>query len=346
MYNLERLCNKLNTAGINVGRDRHGRHPEVWSPDNDLIQSLTSLPEENFDKILEMDYSEYKTFEDVYQAWGRNGYLRMMPYRRTDMKCPTLTIRHDRHLHIFRGYYYQVSHTPNGLISHDTGCYRIGFLTNRSVLTRELWSQSVLANMLCYAAMMDAACSYDNFRDWFDEHPDEVSQFVKDSMSYVGSEVTMNWDDLKGYFSNETDWTSSDRTIYKVVGPKGIICEFAFGETTVQVRAAVNEDEPVVLTVKVPDPLDGVKDVDEWDTADLDEFERSITQVQAVSEGRRERCDIKMILIMAMSLAGMKINWISCYPMGKAKVIRGTNKPGVRKINSLDDIMNFEPDPY
>lgn len=312
--------------------------PETWSPESAFIRSLTNLPEDNFQKIVNMDYSGFTDISDVYQEWGRRGYLRFSPYVRDPEgeTHPVLTIRHDRHLSLFRGARFQVSETADGINSCETSSYRLTpFLYHRN---DDVWSNSLLLSMIYYAAVIDGAYVYDNFRELFLKDVECVDLFVKKSYECFNCNVAFKWADISKRISTTKSWTSMNRNVYKVLSEKGILCEFAFGVKTVQVKTNMYGKGDAILTVEIPDAIEGV-DVSGYDEADIDWFRWELA----------EDCNwvsVKMILVMALALAGVRMNWVSTYAIQKLGTVKGTNWADIVEVKTLNDIDKYEPDNF
>lgn len=336
---VEGLCDKLNNDEITYNGESC-----VWSPKHPAIRPLRWLPASNFNELQNVDFSKVSDFSELREPWGRAGLLKFEPYTQPEKESenPTLTIRYNRHLHLFRGYYFQVSYTPDGTGSADIGSYRIGFLINHGAQP-QLWQDSILVNMLCYAAVIDAAYIYDNFKEWVAKNTDAFDTFVHNSFNYWGMHLRLKWKDLQKHIHVDDCWRSLDRDIYRVSVKNKIICEFAFGKRTVQVRTTTEDGESKVLTIEVPFVLDGIDEPFLYNMDDITEFRRSVEKPGGAYNSN-EDVPVKMILVMAMALSGIKINWYTCYSTVKRKALRATNTPHAVDVSSLRDISEREPD--
>lgn len=341
----QQLCDVLNKANIRPARMwSTEKEPTTWEPNNSNIKSLLNLPDTNFHKLLTMNYAWLACYSQVYEEWGKQGFLRFEPYINPDNDNTTLTIRHDRHLHMFRGYHFQVSGTPDGIVSHETGCYRTDFLLKHTYHDDELWSQSYLANMLCYAAMIDTAYVYENFQKWFDNNPDKVDEYIKYSMHYWRMDITHGWKEFQKYISYKDHWSVPGRKLYRLKIDNKVICEFAFGMGTIQVKTSLIDGPKNILTILVPDPIEGIHNVQYIDQDLLDEFTEAVRTPRS-SYGSHDRQDIKMLLLMALALLGIKLNWITFYTIKDLKSINPTNVPG-QTIETLNDICEVAADEH
>ena len=350
MYDLQALCDKLNAANIPCGGyTAWGDNESEWSPKTTTIQLLTALPEENFGKILHLNYQSFKTFSDVIKCWGQNGYLKFDPYifenevNEADNN-PTLAIRYNRYLHLFRRMYFQVSETPDGQGSCERGTYDIRFLLGHRGIDAVFYKESLFANMLCYAAVIDAAFVFDNFRYWFYGKPEEFENFIKKSFDAWNGHVSYGWKHFRQYFSEESDWRSTDRIIYRVHSSIGTLCEFAFGRKTVQVRRCY-DDMSKVFTLRIPDVIEGVTDIMKYDTEDIIDFRNNI-EYGGTYGGHEDTVGIKMLLIMALNIVGIRGNWCGFYSFVKLSSVSPSNLPNIITVNSMNDITPCEPDKY
>lgn len=331
------ICKSLRDHGLR-GMDDLG-FEEEYTLESHLACQLNFLPVENLQKIASCEVTDWSDIGKVLDCWGRCGGLRFDPYIVDTENNPTLVIRYNRYLHMFRGYHFQVSGTCAGSGTCEQGSYRTDFLLNHR---DALWENSALVNMLCYAAAIDAAYVFDNFRAWVKKSPDEFDSFIHMSFEYWRMKLTYKWEDILKYIHVESDWSNTDRQIYKITCSKGILCEFAYGVNTIQVRTAEIGKPARILTLDVPDVDDGIKDIGDYELEDIVDFRTKV--LYGGKTDKRERVDVKMLLIMMLALSGVRINWNASYLIEKMSIIKGTNVPGVVEVNSLNDIADRKLD--
>lgn len=304
----------------------------------EFTKSLRWLPEENLQKMLKCDLSKCKTFGDAYQVFGRNGTLRFTPYIvNNGEENPSMCIRRDRFLHMFRGYHFQVSGTVDGIGDCGSGAYRTDFLTSASYYEKML-NKGLIAYMLWWAAMADAGFGFDNFRALFDEDKSVLEDFLNKSTAYWGCHFNYKWSDIEPYIvfsSGEIDKCS--RKMYQLIdkcNKLGIY--FAMGKKTIQVQVS----DCKLLTLTIPDLNEGAG-YDLTDEDDLDEYE---SQVYVLEENHY----IEMLTVLALSLCRVKLSFINWYLLTGSGCpnLKPINSPDVVTVKSLNDIYKCEPDEF
>lgn len=314
-----------------------------WSKDNDghlgsdimFPTSAKWLPLENLRKLLSIDVSDCKDYSAAYQKWGREGALKFEPYivNTADHDNPSMCIRHDRFLHMFRGYYFQVSGTVDGIYSASNGSYHTNFLTMSGYYEKVL-SKSLLAYLLWWAAMIDAGFYFDNFSNQFDNNRDVQEKFINASAKYWRFEGKYTWDDIEPYIEwSEDKLDGVNRRVFEFSG-HGVICaRFSYGYKTVQVET----EDRGLLTITIPDSVIGTG----YDLENEDDYEEYEMQVQTL----RSNHYVHMILCMALKLSGINMNFMAGYSLSpKIHGLRGLNVPGIIKVEDLNDIYKVEPD--
>lgn len=302
-----------------------------------FIASLKWLPEENLQKMLACDLSQCTSFNEAYQAFGRNGAFRFQPYivqNREDN--PSLCIRRDRFLHMFRGNYFQVSGTESGIGDCGSGAYRMNFLTQTSY-GEKIFTKGLISYMLWWAAMIDVGFGFDNFHKLFEKDRQVLDDFLDKSMSYWRVRRDQHWCDIDSYIEFSTgEIDKCKRTMYQLCDKANKIgVYFAMGKKTVQVQLSGQR----LLTITIPDFNEGV----EYDLEDEDDKDDYDSQVYVLEQNHY----IEMITVMALALCGIKLSFINWYILfGKRSDLPPINAPGVTTVRSLNDIYKKKPDEF
>lgn len=332
--NKKELIDKINEKMVAAGVAEK-EHEEYLSLEP-FKKSLRWLPEENLQMMFDCDISNCKDFSEAYQAYGRCGALRFKPYLAPEgHDNPSLCIRRDRFLHMFRGYYFQVSGTVSGI--HDCGCssYRTDFLTRASYY-ESVFKKGLISYMLWWASMIDAGFNFDNFRNLFDTDRKVLEDFLEASMTYWGAKRDQHWSDIEPYIVFSVgNINKAERKMYQLCSDNKVYAYLAMGEKSVQVQLSKDR----LLTITIPELIEGTGYcLDDED--DLDEFE---DQVNTLKRSHY----IEMIAVMALALSGIKMTFHNWYRLfGGLETMQHINAPGVTNVESLDDIYDCEPDEF
>lgn len=325
------ITEKMTAAGVSEGKRNN------YYMDKSFTESLRYLPEKNLQKMLDCDLSKCTSFSEAYQAFGRSGALRFKPYiLQSHDDNPSLCIRRDRFLHMFRGYHFQVSGTEDGIGDCGSGAYRTDFIT-RASYCESMLTKGLISYMLWWAAMIDVGFNFDNFRDLFKNDKPVLEDFLNRSMGYWRVGRDQHWGDIEPYIVFSTgEIDKCKRTMYQLydkVNKIGVY--FAMGKKTVQVQLSKQR----LLTITIPDLNEGVG----YDLEDEDERDEYDSQVYILEQNHY----IEMITVMALALCGVKLSFINWYLLfGESSNMPPINAPGVTTVHSLNDIYKKEPDEF
>lgn len=332
----QNLINKIEASL----KERNIQLPESdgFTYSDDFIKSLRWLPEENLRKMLECDLSGCKDLDSAYQVFGRSGALRFTPYIvKNKSDNPSICIRRDRFLHMFRGYHFQVSGTVDGIGDCGSGAYRTDFITKSSHYEKIL-NKGLISYMLWWASVIDAGFSFDNFRILFTWHRDVLEEFLNKSMKYWNCNCTYSWKDIEHYILfSDGEIDKYKRKMYQLIDKKNKIgIYFSMGKKSVQVQASNNK----LLTIMIPDLNTGVG----YDLEDEDDRDEYNSQVYTLESNHY----IEMITVMALALCGVKMSFMGWHLLERDWEFNlpPINLPDVTTVKSLNDIYKQEPDEF
>lgn len=319
---LQQICNKLNERGFTTydGSDLFSTDRKPYTIDSESITELSWLPEDNLKRIAEYDgYSKAKDYRSLYQAWGREGFFKFTPYVVDCNSNTTLCVRHNKFLHMFRGYHFQLSGTPDGDGDYGSGLLRTDNFIN--IMRDYNYSKSHLGFIILYAAMIDCGFQNDNFRDLFYSDKKEVDEFFRNSMKYWGINVDYGYDIVNKYISyrdGSIDIDAVDRTVYCFRGKDGVWCRFWSSPKAVEVEYCYDTDSDVgkskVVRFEIPEPVvgintDSIKWWNEEDTEDLNmAFDTACFKYEKIEY---------FILLMLLKLIGINSNYMATYNIKK-----------------------------
>lgn len=325
------ICKRLNEKGFE-DCDAFGRVTE-YSAESSFGRSLSFLPVDNLAKIAELPIEDYESFNAIYQAWGKSGALRFTPYEVDPRDNPSLVIRHNRFLHMFRGYHFQASATVDGIGDCGSGSYRTDFLV-RARYNQRIHKYGVITYLLWWAALIDVGFRFDNFVEAFYSDKSVIEKFLSDSTAFWSRRTDFKWKDVEPYIKIGTGHIDiNNRKMYQL-RDKGIDAYLAIGKKTIQVETADK-----LVTIYVPSFNEGgIYDL--YDEDDLYDYEDEVSEF----EGNHY---LEILAVMAFKLAGIHISFINYYPIVKhLGTLRPINSPDVINVSSLNDIYNAIPDEF
>lgn len=340
---LQTICNKLNERGFVEynSEDLLSTDRKPFSTEKGEVLALSYLPEENLKMIAENDtiYKAVNSYYDWYQACGREGYFKFKPYIVNKADSPTLCLRHNRFLHMFRGYHFQISGTYNGIGECSSGLMRTDGFMNLLRYNKP-YCKSHLGFIVMYAAMIDCAFHNDNFRDWFYSNGDEVDEYFRSSMRSWNVDFDYGFDVVRKYVSyRDGNLISSDcgHTVYYIEDKYGVMCRFWESPDKVEVEYCCDREKGIgrskIVTFDIPSPeigMDSMYIEDEELNEELnDEFEGACYT--------REKIEY-FILLMLLKFVGVNTNFIASYAVRKIGSIRPITDEGAKCIEKFDQI--------
>lgn len=340
---LQQICNKINERGFTTydGSDLMNQVEKPFSLDTKEIKQFGWLPEENLKKMAEFDagYRTAKSFADLYQSFGREGFYKFKPYVVDGKDNETLCIRHNRFLHMFRGYHYQISATPDGKVDCGTGLMRTDNFIK--MLHNEDYAKSHLGFIIMYAAMIDCGFQNDNFRSLFYSDKDAVDEYFRKSMEYWGIKFTYGYDIVNKYISYR-DGTLTEKEcghyVYCFRDRHGVWCRFWMSEKAVEVEYCCDTDSGIgnsrIIRFDIPDPIEGLdfKSIGWWTDDDTEDMRISFEEACYTHEKVEY-----FITLMLLKLVGINTNFMASYPIKKIGYIKEDMTAGT--ISKFDEVM-------
>lgn len=336
---VEEVCRRLNENGL---RDVGVFGDELeFTTDDGFCKGLLYLPRENLIRMVQCPIDDWSDLGKVYNAWGRAGALRFEPYVVDEDTNPSLVVRHDRYIHMFRGYHFQASGTIDGIGDCGSGSYRIDFLTNGGRHGGVI-KDSLLSYMLWWASFIDVGFRFDNFVKLFNSKRDVLEHFLNLTIKYCGGPSSYRWDDIENHIEiGDGNIDIYNRKMYQLQSEgNGVDAYMAIGYNSVQVETVDNK----LVTIHIPEPGFGTSYnfESELDSDDWTEYDRECLML--ADYHFRE-----ILLVMAAKLAGIDINFIGyrfLHPSKDRKRMKPINRPEVVIVKSLNEIYKAEPDNY
>lgn len=310
MYTIDDLCNKLNAAGIFHLVSGGKRSAGPWKPTDKEMVALSALPQKNLASLVEMEYEQGNSYGLVYSNWQARGFLDFMPFMLIDASAgynPTMVISMNRYLQLHSGICMQISTDFGGSNFVEMNPFCMNFLLQHEYNGKNVWKDSLLASMLCYALVMDAAFSYENFRHVFYHNTGVVDVFIKTCMNNWGLEIGHTWGDFSNCITLEDDWLDDNRKIYSVSTGSFRMCEFAIGEKTIQVRSRFVGLPETFVTIWVPDIEAGLSNSALYDDVDYYDYCKNIKTMYQDDGSTINNIHVYILFLMAMAMAGVRM---------------------------------------
>ena len=339
MYNktrkelIKEICNRLNSKGFKDFSNFVG--VEDFSTSSTFGSSIKYLPMENLIKMYECSIDSCSCFKEAYQLWGRSGILKFQPYMVDTCGNPSLVLRHNRYLHMFRGYRFQVSATVDGITECRSGSYSTTFLTDVPYY-RKILTNGLVSYMLWWAALIDVGFCYDNFVTLFNENRNIIEEFLKTSINYWGGPKDFNWSDIEPYIKIEKgNIDTINRNVFQLKNDSTVEAYLAIGSKTIQIETEGSN----LVTITIPE----LSEKSGYDLTDDDAYEDYNYECECLKRHHY----VEMFTVMALKLAGIHMSFTNYYFMKNRKSrMRPINKPGVINVATLNDIHNVIPDEF
>lgn len=341
---LKKICDRLNEAGITDMDYSDILSPGVecqFNVDSERIATISSLPLDNLKRISECDITSCSNYAEVYQMWGRLGMFKFKPYIVDENWNPTLCLRHNRFLHMFRGYYFQISETVDGIGEWSRGPYRTEGLIKLIRTNGESYRASHLMFLMMYASMIHCGFSCDAFVDLFYSDRELVDKFFALSMKYWGIEFTVDSSIISNYieYSDKFVLEQNDvrQVVYQYNSKRGPMCRFTLNHAIVSVEynPDANISTSKIVQCSIPSIVTGMDErqiglVDEYTLDWNGGLEDAISKYETPAH---------WILLMILNLTGIHANFMGAYPtkkLGCIPVLTG-EYVGFKDLNVIDN---------
>lgn len=345
----EQLFERLNNAGV-VGSDVFGSVTELkYTPD---MEQLNCLPDETVKNLLLTDFDSKDSIEEIVSKWAKKGLLKFDPYTVQDRSnYPSLALKYNRYLHLFRNHYFQVSYTEKGIGEYATGSIRADSILDD---VREAWdvfdldsNSSDLYQALMYMNAIAAAHGIDSFDNLLLSKPEVVDDFMKRTMLSwrLCSDYTMTYNKLKQYITAETrsmDLEHKYKDIYRVPASNtSDYCRIRVHDIEGVLRASIElivNGMPVIYTLNLPGILNDniIRDFNETEMEDYNDVWNYFKQSRTFIESQ---------IVFLLNYFGYTINYTVCYPnIPKSKrdnvtTLRALNRPHMVTLNNLSSVV-------
>lgn len=334
---IEKIVARLNEAGLTLtdNEDLLSEKKVPFSSKSKEIAQLRWLPLINLEGMADMIYSKYNSYQQIYQEWGNRGLLKFEPYivpSRDDCDDnPSMCLRHNRFIHMFRGYYFQVSGTVDGTGSFARNPYSVQGLMSFIRGEHGSLDSSDLIYMLMYASLIDCGFQIDSFADLFYKEDGKgvelIDRYLIKSMDYWLIKFKgRSFSDIKKYMSYEDGMLLPEdypnQAVYQIPGNNNnnIWRRFTISEDEIRVEYPTGLDKSVfpskIVILKVPDLKVGFQQPKGWEEEDDECLYYSFKRCFY-----KEKDYMKILLLMLLKLSGLHVDFMGAYPIRRLGLI-------------------------
>lgn len=149
-----------------------------------------------YDFVRFSDYDEGTSLHMVLNEADNHGVLHFNPYvTDNENRVPTLVLSYDRYVHLYRGYYFQVSYTSNGTGSIKTAGVR---LDDMFYQFKPSMRNSKLFQLLAYMNLLDAGRGIIEFDKLLSNDIKTVDNFFAQAYEYwYNTKSCVSYSDLE-----------------------------------------------------------------------------------------------------------------------------------------------------
>lgn len=337
-----------------------GNHELVADNKAEVAEKFKYLPEANLKDIFnDLEKLKYaKNFEDFMNDLAVRNYLKFKPFvTKNAYGTPTLVLRHNRFVHLFRGYYFQVSYSANGEGEYRTANVRLdNLLSNIKKIMlvspddcdalydgtsdkelSEAVKRSKLPEIVAYMNCINVCFGIEAFDKLLVESPEVVDEFVREAMSKVIPGYSLTYKELvSSICTPENDFLElqDPLVVYKIPdSATQDICRVSIYDWhSICVEAMTDKTYHKYLytipEIKLSEVfLETYKDC-LWVTEFPEELKKSLL-LQLVS--------------FALNSVGVVCNYMVAYSVykGKNANLLSLNNKYVKVLNSLNDVVAF-----
>lgn len=319
-----------------------GKLPSIQETFDDISKKLKYVPEENQKMILDNLGS---LVNSVVTEWSairfmnaaeKAGYLSFEPYITSNRYgTPTLVLAHNRFVHLFRGYCYQVSCTADGAGEYQKADFRVDDVT---YLFHGCMRESKLHKVLYYMNFIQACAGLDAFDKVFSSDETIFDEFMRQSTRDIFSNYDLTYDELVRTVVHEPFSLELNEPI--------VVYRLKASDTTDYCRVKVysqscisveigTEDTPIELVFTLPNWDDGL-DVDKM----VEQNHVEEDDLKCLAECTKNERVFGSLVVFGLNLMGFVVNYLTVYPIKEsACTMRALNSPNVRAFNNLDNLI-------
>lgn len=322
---------------------------------SDIESTLSYIPTENLIKLVDnFSYIKENTVTGFLNEAAKSGFLTFKPYiTKNAYGTPTLVLKYNRFVHLFRGYNYQCSYTANGIGEYSSAGIRIDHITK--LFDREL-RECKLLKMLYYMNLITCCSELDSFNKLLKESPEVVDKFMRLSTSDIFDnydvEYVRDMTNIFNFLSQEG--LPYGNVIYDRLNspmlpdPKEVLRINAsdtsdYGRLKIYYPDIIGIEVPtgnlcsetLLIAPKVYEGFDS-KTIEKFahiNDMDVDEYKEYIS-----SRIFGDNHVFSQLVAYLLNSCGFVINYMVVYPINNNETMRAINSNGVEVLKNLGSI--------
>lgn len=316
-------------TGVTVGRTR-------------LDSKIEFIPEENW-KLINANYGEIRTEDKTLGSFlakaGELGYLKFEPYIKADSYgTPTLALAYNRYVHLFRGYYYQVSFTPDGVGDYSSPGIRIDEILRLFEGMRD----SKLLHSLYYMNCIAACFGIDEFDKLLETRPELVDEFMRLSVKRIFADYNTTYNDLMDYKSSIKDDTfmTNAKFVYSVPYTKTMDAYRLYDLSQEYPRFVIEYIGNGCLQYEKYNFTDMFVGVNVEELADDWGYsQEEVTKIisEKIQHDPRVYCELAMFIL---NQVGVKCNFMAAYSVKPCDALMPSNNPNIIRVENMNAIYD------
>lgn len=349
------LAQRLIESGV-MECDLFGRNCGAPSV-GEILETIQYIPEENIGSVLEkyelligkvQAKSGGKGFsvQEFCQAASKEGLLKFKPYivDKDSITYPSLVLKYNRYLHLFRGYDFHVSYTCNGIGEYDSAGLRL------DVMLRALDGVTAVdgkyQQMLVYMNALKAGWGIDEFRDMIKENEELFDEFIETTLKKMRRRHTITFGEICKMLQG--DWSilmkESTNSIFRIqktsTADYGHLHIYNPNLMMVEIPRAGSTN---TIIMKFPTPYEMDKELydKEWEYEDEEDIRQYIKALEDVVTENETMLMARAAFIL--NCAGFITNFIVTYPIDASNdTLKGSYVNCSRELRKLDDVLKYK----
>lgn len=351
----EVLAKHLIESGV-MERDLFGRNCGA-PPVSEILETIQYIPEANIGSILEkyesligkvQAKSGGKGFsvQEFCQVVSKEGLLKFKPYivDKDSDTYPSMVLKYNRYLHMFRGYDFHVSYTCSGEGEYNSA----GLGLNR--ILRELDDVTAVdgkyQQMLIYMNALKAGWGIDEFRDMIKENEELFDEFIGATLKKMRRSHTITFGEICKML--QADWSilmnESTNSIFRIqktaTADYGRLHIYNPNLMAVTIPRAGGTNT-IIMEFPTPYEMDKEFYDKEWEYEDAEDIRQYIKELEDLVTEDENMLMSRVAFIL--NCAGFITNFTVTYPIDVTDdTLKSTYMNCSRELKKLDDVLKYK----
>lgn len=280
------------------------------------FDTLQYLPTINFNNLCNwFPEPKVKTYDELYQAWGREGFLQFQPYTSYVNHVWVLTVRHNQHVGMWRHGYFDTCMYPTGDVPVYAG----------TLYLEEINEVTDAVPLYFWAALLAVTTKYPAIHDILKSKNQSVLEGFLHNTVKENYQVNIHfsWDELFNNFDYQSSMRlpKSGDALINIKQENMLLCEVSVVSDKLYAQYQPQyAKRPGVMSFTMP------------------------TEIDPAIKGAPETPLVWWISLL-LSVIGICMNWQTCYAVKlKSKTcapIKASNYPVLASVSTLNSLNYF-----